>query len=105
MDENSTFQAVKERVVAYERLSATWSKDKVYAELGAVTSYATDTGGPAAMEINGEGKGFKGKPSQKGKGKDKRKSKDSNSKGKSQHSANILGGCWPERDELCTRNL
>ena len=91
MDENSTFQAVKERVVAYERLSTTWSKDKVYAELGAVTSYATDTGGPAAMEINqvskgkGKGKGSKGKPSQKGKGKDKGKSKDSKGKGKSQH--------------------
>ena len=89
MDENSTFQAVKERVVAYERLSTTWSKDKVYAELGAVASYSTDTG--AAMEINqvskgkGKGKGSKGKPSQKGKGKDKGKSKDSKGKGKSQH--------------------
>ena len=52
MDEASTFQLVKDKCIAYERLSMTWSKDKVYAELGAVTSYTTDNGGPSAMEVN-----------------------------------------------------
>ena len=55
----------------------TWSKDKVYAELGAVTSYAADGGGTAAMEVDqvskgkSKGKNGKGKSSPKGKGKDK----------------------------------
>ena len=52
----------------------TWSKDKVYAELGAVTSYTTDNGGPSAMVVNqiskgkSKGKGAKGKSASKGKG-------------------------------------
>ena len=94
MDEASTFQLVKDKCIAYERLSMTWSKDKVYAELGAVTSYTTDNGGPSAMEVNqiskgkGKSKGAKGKSGSKGKGKDKGKSNSSNykDKGKSQQS-------------------
>ena len=88
MDESSTFQVIKDKCIAYERLSMTWSKDKVYAELGAVTSYATDGGGP--MEVNqvskgkSKGKGGKGKSSPKGKGKDKGKSGNQKGKGKSQ---------------------
>ena len=88
MDEASTFQLVKDKCIAYERLSMTWSKDKVYAELGAVTSYTSDSGGPSAMEVNqiskgkSKGKGAKGKSGSKGKGKDKGKSNSSNYKGK-----------------------
>ena len=89
MTETSTFAEIKERVIAFERLSTTWSKEKVYSELGAVTSYASDSGGMAPMEINqvskgkSKGKG-KGKSPQKGKGKDKGKSKDAKGKSKSQ---------------------
>ena len=89
MTETSTFAEIKEKVIAFERLSTTWSKEKVYSELGAVTSYASDSGGMAPMEINqvskgkSKGKG-KGKSPQKGKGKDKGKSKDAKGKGKSQ---------------------
>jgi hypothetical protein len=80
--------------LAYEkRLSMTWSKDKVYAELGAVTSYTSDSGGPSAMEVNqiskgkSKGKGAKGKSASKGKGKDKGKSSNNfKGKGKSQQS-------------------
>ena len=36
----------------YERLSKTLLKDKVYADLGTVTSYTGDSGGPSAMEVN-----------------------------------------------------
>ena len=89
MDESNTFQSIKDKCIAYERLSMTWSKDKVYAELGAVTSYATDGGGSAAMEVNqvkgkSKGKGSKGKGTPKGKGKEKGKPSNAKGKGKSQ---------------------
>ena len=98
MDEASTFQLVKDKCIAYERLSMTWSKDKVYAELGAVTSYTTDSGGPTAMEVNqvskgkGKSKGAKGKSGSKGKGKDKGKSNGSNyTRAKASHSRAAKG--------------
>ena len=97
MTETSTFAGIKERVIAFERLSTTWSKEKVYSELGAVTSYNTDTGGSAPMEINqvskgkSKGKGQKGKSPPKGKGKDKGKSKDAKGKGKSQQGGKGYG--------------
>ena len=97
MTESSTSAEIKERVIAFERLSTTWSKAKVYSELGAVTSYTTDSGGSAPMEINqvskgkSKGKGQKGKSPQKGKGKDKGKSKDAKGKGKSQQSGKGYG--------------
>eukprot|EP00435_Cladocopium_sp_Y103_P018349 s2423_g4.t1 len=46
MTEDTTFEDVKEKVVAFERLSSTWAKERVYSELGMVTSYA-DSGGKA----------------------------------------------------------
>ena len=80
MDDNTTYQQVRDRVIAYERVSSSWTKDKILAEcgatpLGAVTSYASATGGsPAAMEVSflqNKGKGKKGKGSDKSKGKQK----------------------------------
>ena len=87
MTESSTFEEVKEKVVSFERLSSTWAKERVYSELGMVTSYSNDAGGPAPMEINyvskgkSKGKG-KNKGGQKGKSKEKGKSKDAIGKGK-----------------------
>ena len=98
MDENSTFQVIKAKCIAYERLSMTWSKDKVYAELGAVTSYATDGGGAAAMEVNqvsrgkSKGKNGKDKSSPKGKGKDKGKSGNQKGNGKGYAASRTKGG-------------
>ena len=94
MTEDATYNQVREQVHAHERISSTWSKDRVMADingtaLGSVTSYATGDAGMAPMEINqvkgkSKGKGQKGKGTQKGKGKDKGKSKDSGKgKGKS----------------------
>ena len=57
MTESSTFAEIKERVIAFEMLSTTWSKEKVYSELGAVTSYTTDSGGSVPMDINQVSKG------------------------------------------------
>lgn len=72
MDDNTTYQQVRDRVIAYKRVSSSWTKDKILVEcgatpLGAVTSYASAAdGGPAAMEVNllqSKGKGKKGKGS------------------------------------------
>ena len=80
MDDNTTYQQVRDRVVAYERVASSWTRDKILVEcgatlLGAVTSYASASdGSPAAMEVNllrSKGKGKKGKGSDKGKGKQK----------------------------------
>ena len=49
MTESTTFEEVKDKVLAFERLRA---KERVYSELGMVTSYSNDSGGPAPMEIN-----------------------------------------------------
>lgn len=56
MDDN-TYQQVRDRVIAYERVACSWAKDKILVEcgatpLGVVTSYASAAGGGlAAMEI------------------------------------------------------
>ena len=80
MDDNTTYRQVRDRVVTYERVSSSWTKDKILVEcgatpLGAVTSYASASDGSlAAMEVNllrSKGKGKKGKGSDKGKGKQK----------------------------------
>ena len=98
MDDNTTHQQVRDRVIAYERVSSSWTKDKILVEcgatpLGAVTSYASAAGGGhAAKEINllqSKGKGQKGKGSDKGKGKHKGNNGD---KGKSK------GAGVPARD-------
>ena len=52
LSETSTYSEIKEKVIAYERLNTTWSREKVYSELGAVTSYGTDSGGAAPMAVN-----------------------------------------------------
>ena len=102
MTEDATYNQVREQVHAHERISSTWSKDRVMADingtaLGSVTSYATGDAGMAPMEINqvkgkSKGKGQKGKGTQKGKGKDKGKSKDSGKgKGKSHQSGKGYG--------------
>lgn len=79
MTNATTYQEVKDRVVACERVSSTWTRDKILVEcgatqLGAVTSYASpgDTGS-SPMEVNlvQKGKGKKGKGADKGKGKGK----------------------------------
>ena len=88
MTDSSTFQEVKDKVLAHEKVSASWSRDRVLLEcgatsLGTVTSYASAAGsGPGPMEVNmvSKGKGKKGK-SDKGKGKGKNPDK---SKGKGQ---------------------
>ena len=89
LSETSTYSEIKEKVIAYERLNTTWSREKVYSELGAVTPCGTDSGGAAPMAVNqikgkSKGKGQKGKQ-QKGKGKDKGTSKGKG-KGKPQQS-------------------
>ena len=79
MTNATTYQEVKDRVVAYERISSSWTRDKILTEcganpIGAVTSYAGGSdSGPAPMEVNlvQKGKGKKGKSSDKGKGKNK----------------------------------
>ena len=90
MTNTTSYQEVRERVVAYEKVSSTWSKDRILMEcgagsLGAVTSYAagSDTG-PSPMEVNllQKGKGKKGKNAGKGKGQDSGKGKSSYGKGK-----------------------
>ena len=102
MTEDATYTQVREQVLAHERISSTWFKDRVMADingtaLGTVTSYATGDSGVVPMEINqvkgkSKGKGQKGKGTQKGKGKDKGKSKDGGKgKGKSQQSGKGYG--------------
>ena len=54
MDDNTTYQQVRDRVVAYERVSSSWTKDKILVEcgatpLGAVTSYASASDGSPAQ--------------------------------------------------------
>ena len=44
LTESSIFGEIKDRSIAYERVNTTWSRDRVYNELGAVTSYSTDGG-------------------------------------------------------------
>ena len=90
MEENTTFQQVKQKILSYERVSHAWSKDRVLADIGAtplgsVTSYANDSGGAAPMEVNAvqKGKGkWKGKNNDKGKGKGKSSSDKGKGKGK-----------------------
>ena len=87
MDERATFSSVRARVLTYENVTTSWSKEKVYSDLGAVTSYANDGGGLAPMDINqikGKGKDGKGKDKgkSKSKGKDKGKSKGKGASGK-----------------------
>ena len=72
MTNTTTYQEVKDRLVAYERVSSSWTRDKILTEcganpVGAVTSYATGSDGPAPMEVNlvQKGKGKKGKTSDK----------------------------------------
>ena len=89
MTDSSTFQEVKDKVLAYERVSASWSRDRVLLEcgaasLGTVTSYAsTADSGPGPMEVNmvSKGKGKKGK-GDKGKSKGKGSSDKGKGKGK-----------------------
>ena len=124
MDNNTTYQQVRDRVVAYERVSSSWTKDKILVEcsatpLGAVTSYASASdGSPAAMEVNllrSKGKGKKGKGSDKGKGKqkgyagDKGKSKGkgydsgkgkSSSKGQSKGQQKGYGGFQQQKPKI-----
>ena len=78
MTNATTYQEVKDRLVAYERVSNSRTRDKILTEcganpVGAVTSYATGSDGPAPMEVNlvQKGKGKKGKASDKGKSKGK----------------------------------
>ena len=89
MTDSSTFQEVKDKVLAYERVSTSWSRDRVLLEcgatsLGAVTSYASAAdSGPGPMEVNmlSKGKGKKGK-GDKGKSKGKGFGDKGKSKGK-----------------------
>ena len=80
MSEDATYAQIREQVLAHERISSTWSKDRVMADisgaaaLGTVTSYAVGDGGAAPMEVNqikgkAKGKGKFGSGKAKGKGK------------------------------------
>ena len=76
MTNATTYQEVKHKIVAYERFSSTWTRDKILVEfiLGAVTSYASPgDAGANPMEVNlvQKRKGKKGKGADKGKGKNK----------------------------------
>ena len=89
MTNTTTYQEVKDRLVAYERVSSSWTCDKILTEcganpVGAVTSYATGSDGPAPMEVNlvQKGKGKKGKASDKGKSKGKGSYNSGKGKGK-----------------------
>ena len=89
MKESSTYAEVREQVVAHERISCSWTRDKVLQDLGAtpigaVTSYSSGDTGSAPMEVNlikGKNKG-KGKSSDKGKGKGKPNFSKGKGKGK-----------------------
>ena len=86
MTNATTYQEVKHKIVAYERFSSTWTRDKILVEfiLGAVTSYASPgDAGASPMEVNlvQKGKGKKGKGADKGKSKSK---SFGNGKGKGQ---------------------
>ena len=68
LTESSSYQNVRDAVLAYETVTQSWSEKKVLTELGVVGSYATgSTSGPAPMEVDavqqfgGYGKGKKGK--------------------------------------------
>lgn len=71
--DSSTFQEVKDKVLAYERVSASWLRDRVLLEcgatsLGTVTSYASAAGsGPSPMQVNmvSKRKGQKGNVTKK----------------------------------------
>ena len=71
--DTSTFQGVKGKVLAYERVSASWSRDRVLLECGATSlgtgaSYPSAAGsGPSPMQVNmvSKGKGKKGKVTKK----------------------------------------
>ena len=99
MREDSTFAEVREQVVAHERISCSWTRDKVLqgvgaAPLGAVTSYSSGDTGVAPMEINlikGKSKG-KGKNSDKGKGKGKPSFQKGKGKSKSNEKGKGKGG-------------
>eukprot|EP00435_Cladocopium_sp_Y103_P011853 s1770_g3.t1 len=86
MTNATTYQEVRDRVVSYEKVSSSWTKDRILIEcgggpIGAVTSYASaGDSGPSPMEVNLVQKGGKGK---KGKGPPKGKGKDGGSGGKS----------------------
>ena len=90
MSNTTTYQEIRDRVVAYEKVSSSWTKDRILMErgggpIGAVTSCASGgDSGPTPMEINmvQKGKGKKGKGPSKGKGKDN--GYNSKSKGKGQ---------------------
>ena len=87
MDDNSAFQQIKDRVVAYERVSSSWNRDKVLIEcgattLGSVTSYGAGDQDAAPMDINQLQQQINLLQSQKGKGKGKGKDKGKG-KGKS----------------------
>ena len=90
MTETSIFCDVKEKILAYEKVSTSWSRDRVLQEcgataLGSVTSHASEDAGPVAMEVNvfSKGKGKKGKGGDKGKGKQKGFNDKGKGKGKS----------------------
>eukprot|EP00435_Cladocopium_sp_Y103_P049165 s951_g14.t1 len=100
MTDSSTFQEVKDKVLAYERVSASWSRDKVLFEcgatsLGTVTSYAAADSGPGPMEVNmvSKGKGKKGK-GDKGKSKGKGPADKGKGKGKSPDKGKGKGQQW-----------
>ena len=99
MTNTTSYQEIRDRVVAYEKVSSSWTKDRILIEcgggpIGAVTSYASASdSGPTPMEINmvQKGKGKKGKGPVKGKGKDGSHGAKSKGKGKSYESGKGKG--------------
>ena len=98
MTNTTSYQEIRDRVVAYEKVSSSWTKDRILIEcgggpIGAVTSYASASdSGPTPMEINMAQKGGKkGKGPVKGKGKDNGYNVKSKGKGKSYESGKGKG--------------
>eukprot|EP00435_Cladocopium_sp_Y103_P032196 s4054_g8.t1 len=88
MTDSSTFQEVKDKVLAYERVSASWSRDRVLLEcgatsLGTVTSHATAAdSGPGPMEVNMASQREKARKVKETKGSQKEKAPVTKAKGK-----------------------
>ena len=78
LSETSTYRELREKVLAYESVSTTWSSQRVSLELGVESS---SHGGPAPMDI-GQIKGKKGDKNNKGK---PGKGKGDDQKGKYNH--------------------
>ena len=84
MSDSTTYKSIRDYILSYEVVTASWTTAKVHNELGLVQSYANSSSGVVPMEVDAiqqQQKG-KGKWGKNGKSFDKGKSKGKDGKGK-----------------------